>query len=714
MVQKISPFVETNYGWDFGESGWNSGMDENLIKHSFLLDKNIDGVVSSLPLTPTDGSAYFLETDSRIYLRVGGSWYSTPTPKNATLFLKNATGSYVFNGTSLEPSRTLKDISDSVDGISATISSLGSAAYQDSNDFATEADIDIAVAQSQNYTDSLRTDLSDSAPGKGTALVFGATRRVSDLTALAATDPSYGTVEVSYRVDNFGGGTFIFKTGDQSSNVTADPYRGIWVPPDSDPSGVSGAWQRLYDGPLRAEWWGVAPTGSDISDAAIAFVTYCNAKKLAGVFPSGVLLISKSMPFPNETSITGQGQSTIFHCSLPSGSYLFDQPSTYARSYTLGKFKVTNAVADTRRDFGVIRLWGTLRKGLVEDIVVNDLEAPYFFDTNQWGQVTLKQLCAYNFNGSNVALGSNALEFKGNTMFAEDIEILGTFDRGLVFSGRVFKLAGFNIGGSETDYMRVGVRINGNGDGVISSGWIEQLDPVYWGNGAGLAIDVDGAANVEVRGVDVAAGSIYYKNGATGSVSSVTYGQANGGVRVESGAVVAISSNALKYQAMTDSPAFPRLLDGNNSGAGLNATPTFVGADPMTNTNNTYVTVTDNTTDFLTGTRSRLVTTTETFQGRRFTATIPKAEETYTVVARVRRLTSGRLSMTPEATTVIDASGFTIYRTSGTDWELLIMTVRSSTTSLQVRIIAETAGTFLIDSFNVFKGLSTFDPKNYV
>lgn len=569
--------------------------------------------------------------------------------------------------------------------------------------------------------DSLRQEL---AAAGGVTLIGGARRKVPSLSALASVNaPQPGAVVgVEHRTQPLwaeanplvgGGGDFVWMGGDQSAQVAADPGQGVWAAPASDVTGASGAWRRLYDGVLRAEWWGVADTGADVTAQAQAFVTYCNLKKLSGAFPAGTLRVSGSMPFPNEIELYGQGQATIFLASLPAGAYLFDQPSTYCRSYALGRFRVNNAVASTRRDFGVIRLWGTLRKGLVEDIVSYDLAAPYFFDTNQWGQVSLKRLCAYNFNGSNIVLGSNALEFKGNTMFAEDIEILGAFDRGLVFSGRVFKLHGFNIGGSENDYMRIGVRINGGGDGCISSGWIEQLDPVYWGNGAGLAIDVDGAKNVEVRGVDVAAGSVFYKNGATGSVSSVTYGQANGGLRVESGSVVAVSSSALKYQAMTDSPAFPRLLDGNHTGAGLNATPTFNGADPMTNTNNTYVTVADNTTDFLTGTRSRLVTTTEAFQGRRFTATIPKAEEIYTVVARVRRLTSGRLSMTPEATTVIDASGFTIYRTSGTDWELLIMTVRSSTTSLQVRIIAETAGTFLIDSFNVLRGLSTFDPKNY-
>ena len=53
-----------------------------------------------------------------------------------------------------------------------------------------------------------------------------------------------------------GGGTFTFRTGDQSANVTADPEEGIWVAPDNAPTGASGAWQRVYSNPVMVQWFG--------------------------------------------------------------------------------------------------------------------------------------------------------------------------------------------------------------------------------------------------------------------------------------------------------------------------------------------------------------------------------------------------------------------------------------------------------------------------
>ena len=109
MPQQTSPFIEMKYGWNLGESGWNTGMDENLVKLSFLIDSNIDGIVSTLPTSPPNGSAYFLTTDNRLYYRVSSTYYFSPTPTNFILKLKSDGTMYKFNGTSLS---VVKDLSD--------------------------------------------------------------------------------------------------------------------------------------------------------------------------------------------------------------------------------------------------------------------------------------------------------------------------------------------------------------------------------------------------------------------------------------------------------------------------------------------------------------------------------------------------------------------------------------------------------------------------
>ncbi len=58
-------------------------------------------------------------------------------------------------------------------------------------------------------------------------------------------------------------GEFTWTTGDQSSNVAMDAAKGVWVPPSSDTTGASGAWQRNYS-KLTAEFFGaVRNDGSD-------------------------------------------------------------------------------------------------------------------------------------------------------------------------------------------------------------------------------------------------------------------------------------------------------------------------------------------------------------------------------------------------------------------------------------------------------------------
>jgi len=70
-------------------------------------------------------------------------------------------------------------------------------------------------------------------------------------------------------VGDGGEGIFRFVQGDQSSSVTADTQSGVWVAPDSDDTGASGAWKRiLNDAALTPEMFG-ASTASTDNDTAL-------------------------------------------------------------------------------------------------------------------------------------------------------------------------------------------------------------------------------------------------------------------------------------------------------------------------------------------------------------------------------------------------------------------------------------------------------------
>lgn len=59
-------------------------------------------------------------------------------------------------------------------------------------------------------------------------------------------------------------GIFVWSAVDESSSVTADPLQGIHVPPDSDPTGASGAWVRIRPpGYVHVDWFGAAGDAVD-------------------------------------------------------------------------------------------------------------------------------------------------------------------------------------------------------------------------------------------------------------------------------------------------------------------------------------------------------------------------------------------------------------------------------------------------------------------
>lgn len=173
MTQQTSPFIEGKYGWNFGESGWNSGMDENLLKFSYLLDGNITGIVSSLPAA-INGNSYFLTTDLRIYYVVNNTYYSTPTPKWMVFTVKDSGVPYQFNGTNMIEVPTNTALGSRVSALETTTASLGTAAFVNVSTLATQSDLAANATASTTYADTkvAKVDLaSQTDNSKGSALI---------------------------------------------------------------------------------------------------------------------------------------------------------------------------------------------------------------------------------------------------------------------------------------------------------------------------------------------------------------------------------------------------------------------------------------------------------------------------------------------------------------------------------------------------------------
>jgi hypothetical protein len=86
---------------------------------------------------------------------------------------------------------------------------------------------------------------------------------IDDLQTIEATDGLLRWLDVSNRF-----GVFRFSDEDLSAEVAADTLQGVYIAPDSDLTGASGAWIRTDDGAARPEWFGAI--GDATTDDAIA------------------------------------------------------------------------------------------------------------------------------------------------------------------------------------------------------------------------------------------------------------------------------------------------------------------------------------------------------------------------------------------------------------------------------------------------------------
>lgn len=200
MSQKLSPWIETAYGWVYGENGWNTGMDSNLLKFSVLFDCNVDSIVASLPAA-VNGKVHYLTSDNRLYFAVGSTYFSTSLPRWFE-FKDRLTGdTYQFNGTTAVTINSPTQIDTRLNAVELTLTSLGSAAYEDVEFFATQADLDIVEASSQAYADTLRSDLTANT---GAGLV-GFNNALTYPPDTIGNEVKYLQTLTSVNIENFGG-----------------------------------------------------------------------------------------------------------------------------------------------------------------------------------------------------------------------------------------------------------------------------------------------------------------------------------------------------------------------------------------------------------------------------------------------------------------------------------------------------------------------------
>lgn len=261
MPQQLSPWLQSAYGWEYGEDGWNSGMDENLLKFSFMFDRNIDSITNTLP-DAVNGQAHYLTTDNRVYFAVNNIYFSSVVPKWFVLSLKTTGATYQFNGSSLIPVSSETEVGSRLDAVELTVSSLGTAAFEDSSFFVTEAQLDVSVAESAAYTDLLRNNLgSSSSPASAGAFLVGrASRQIQSVAELRTVPGRYAgdqSLLLGWYTTTPGVGDGVVYW--DSTSTETDNGGTIFAV-----AGVAtGRWKRKIQDGVWAEWFGAQNNGTD-------------------------------------------------------------------------------------------------------------------------------------------------------------------------------------------------------------------------------------------------------------------------------------------------------------------------------------------------------------------------------------------------------------------------------------------------------------------
>jgi len=236
-MAELSPFVEATYGWPYSFDGWNGDMDQNLVKFSYLHDRNIDAIVSSLPPV-VNGKAYFNTSDNRLYFDANGQRYSSVVPKWFEITLRTTGEIYQFNGSTIN---------------------LGSV-----------------------ITDTVKADLASTNPLKGAALVGRASRQINSVAELRTVSGRYDGDQINLlgyftTSKGLGAGALYW---DASSTATDDGGLIFAV------TGVTtGRWKRLFSGNwVNVAWFGAVASGDEYTKLQAAHNTLYNVEYNNGIY----------------------------------------------------------------------------------------------------------------------------------------------------------------------------------------------------------------------------------------------------------------------------------------------------------------------------------------------------------------------------------------------------------------------------------------------
>lgn len=203
---------------------------------------------------------------------------------------------------------------------------------------------------------------------------------IATLTALKAMAvPASSGFEVSVRgrnslLDGYEG-IFIWNSSNLSTEVTSDTQNGIYVPPNSDTTGSSGAWVRRdwKNGYLNVLWFGLIGDNSTNNDTALSAVESFAPEYSTLFFPlrnGGTYVItayswsSKVLRWIGESVIDTSGNAVSSSTIKGSGSTVISLSNTSSRFSSIENMRILASAGNTAINISNL---GTILKNVTAD-----------------------------------------------------------------------------------------------------------------------------------------------------------------------------------------------------------------------------------------------------------------------------------------------------------------------------------------------------------
>lgn len=340
----------------------------------------------------------------------------------------------------------------------------------------------------------------------------------------------------------------------------------------------------------------------------------------------------KKIIIPNDRTLMGYGSSSVLNFIGEVDSFCIEtNPDTTSR-VIIKDLKIINKDVSINR--GGIKFNNSLRGNLIENIWFDNIAYGINGVGNNWGKTTIKNINMLYTNSSTL-INTYGIKLEGNTIFCDNIEIIGNYDIGFIYSnGRVSSLTNFNIAGSSTNNkMNTAIKTDNLLHFKLSSGWIEQI---IGNNGEQKSIILTNSRST-LEEINVSLGSIYIDGGVV-EASDVYLGNATSTFRCRNNAKIIVGNinhinqaNGVTSYDECEADIFYKNFTSNGVSC-EKIKPTSIVA-----TNASLSTITNETLDFIYN-DCKKVTTTVTNQGVDFNFTNLMPSYNYTFMSWVKIL----------------------------------------------------------------------------